>query len=130
LLPFVGVLSQRPACRPQLLIGERAADLYPTDLYPTDLYPTDLYADLTLCVTDGHPDGQAMMPVASSYAYLLNESLVAAGLLGGERTAVHARLQAGRPTRLATRHSAPRSTSIFHFSPRAFAASFWATMPP
>jgi MFS family permease len=81
LAPLIGAWSQRFRLRPQFLSGEalRAGLCVLLLLAPS--------IELVMLLS-------ALISVCSSYAYLLNESLVAVAFVGSQRTKVQARLQA------------------------------------
>lgn len=81
LVPFIGAGSQRFRLRPQFLVadGARAA--------LCAVLALALPVDIIMVVA-------ALIAVSGSYAYLLNESLVAAVFVDRERTVAQARLQA------------------------------------
>jgi MFS family permease len=81
LATLLGALAQRFRLRPQFLVGEAARAVLCMAL----LVAPSIALVMVL---------SAAIAVASSYAYLLNESLVAVVFRDAERTAVQARLQA------------------------------------
>jgi MFS family permease len=81
LLPLIGSLSQRFLLRPQFLLGDGVRAVLCVALMLRA--PTEVVIVIS-----------AVIAVASSYGYLLNESLVAAVFTGDGRTVAQARLQA------------------------------------